>query len=258
MRRKVEDQFNIDTPEAVGVGYDVAGIGSRFLAQVIDVVIIASGETLIAIGALALASIGANTLATILALTLSFVLIFGYFVLYEAFWSGQTPGKRGMNIRVLRTSGYPIGFMDSFIRNLVRWVDLLPMFYGVGIVVMFISSQSRRLGDYAAGTLVVREGTRISMAEIDVIAGHSAARPDHVAPAGAVDPDELQWNLDALMAGDLLLMRVYLDRVPSLESAARDRLGHEVAARIAARIGAREPFNPVAFLQRVLALKTSM
>ena len=81
----------------------------------------------------------------------------GYFTLFEAFWNGQTPGKRVARIRVIQRSGRAIGLFESMARNFVRYVDQIPFFYAVGVIAMFATKQHQRLGDLAAGTLVVRD-----------------------------------------------------------------------------------------------------
>jgi len=87
----------------------------------------------------------------------TFVITSGYFMVFEILWNGQTPGKRLVGLRVIRESGYPIRPVDAVIRNLVRIVDWLPLVYGVGVLVMLLNQRSRRLGDFASGTIVVRE-----------------------------------------------------------------------------------------------------
>jgi hypothetical protein len=123
------------------------------------------------------------------------LLICLYFTLFEMLWSGQTPGKRATGLRVMRDDGTPIGTLDSLIRNVVRVVDFLPYFYFLGAVVAFAQKESKRLGDLAAGTVVVklRETALPAAAE----APAQAAQPvDDLAalvrPAGAaLTPDEL-------------------------------------------------------------------
>ncbi len=87
----------------------------------------------------------------------SFLLNWGYFTLFEAFWGGRTPGKRVARIRVIQQSGRPIGLFESMARNFIRYVDQIPFFYAVGVIAMFSTRQHQRLGDLAAGTLVVRD-----------------------------------------------------------------------------------------------------
>src|SRR5690606_14075457 len=94
---------------------------------------------------------------------LNFLIFWGYYVLFEYLWNGQTPGKRLVKIRVARTDGNPAGFVEVVIRNLVRVVDFLPTGYGLGLLVMFFSPQARRLGDFAAGTLVVKERSDVDL-----------------------------------------------------------------------------------------------
>ena len=88
-----------------------------------------------------------------------FAVEWGYYVLWESLWSGRTPGKRSMNLRVLKEGGYPTGFLDIALRNLLRAADFLPMAYSVGLAVMGLDARFRRLGDMVAGTVVVVEDT---------------------------------------------------------------------------------------------------
>ena len=87
-----------------------------------------------------------------------FLLWWGYFVIFELLWNGQSPGKRVMGLRILRGDGQPVGLVASLVRNLLRAVDL---FLFIGVLVMFLDRSSRRLGDFAAGTIVVREPRRL-------------------------------------------------------------------------------------------------
>jgi uncharacterized RDD family membrane protein YckC len=86
-----------------------------------------------------------------------FCIYWGYYAIFEALWKGQTPGKRWAGIRVIKDSGRPINAFEAIARNLVRFIDFLPGFYGVGVVTMLLNAKNRRLGDYVAGTLVVHE-----------------------------------------------------------------------------------------------------
>lgn len=248
------EQFHLETPEAISVSYDIAGIGTRFLAAAIDTLAIVGLGAVILAGAVALALLGnlGRTIAIVLALILYFVLLFGYFVLYETLWSGQTPGKRALRIRVIKTSGYPISFVDAFIRNLVRTIDFLPSMYGVGVITMFISKQSRRLGDYAAGTLVVKERDSVALAEL--IRPASIFSAGRHSPAGTNDPEELEWRLQLLTAKELIVAREYLIRAPTLPYHVSQRIGAEIAAKVADRVGARLPLDAAGFLERVLYL----
>ena len=94
---------------------------------------------------------------------IGFLFQYGYFIFFEVIWSGQTPGKRIVRLRVVRSNGLPIAAGEAMIRNVVRIVDSIPVGYGVGLVAMFADGQSRRLGDIAAGTLVIREQASVTL-----------------------------------------------------------------------------------------------
>jgi uncharacterized RDD family membrane protein YckC len=159
----VGDQLNIDTPELVAIEMPLAGIGSRFIAILVDYLI--WGFAFFIFFLLALVVIPAFSIfgrisanwAIGIALLIVFVMHWGYFALFEAFSNGRTPGKRVAKIRVIHQSGRGINFVEALARNLVRYVDSLPSFYAVGIVVIFLSRRNQRLGDMVAGTLVVRD-----------------------------------------------------------------------------------------------------
>jgi uncharacterized RDD family membrane protein YckC len=165
-----EETLDIHTPENVAFGYQVAGIGSRFLATLIDTILILLLQVIVLITASVLlnwldvnrSGSASAWVAAIFGL-LFFIFYWGYYILFEIFWNGQSPGKRWTGLRVIRTDGTPITISEALIRNLVRIVDFLPLLYGIGIIVMFIDKQSRRLGDLAAGTLVVHDRAPISI-----------------------------------------------------------------------------------------------
>ena len=166
-----EETLDINTPENVAFGYQVAGIGSRFLATLLDTLIIALLQIVIfivvavianALDHAALQNIFSAWAYAVIGLV-AFIFYWGYYIFFEMLWNGQTPGKRWTGLRVIRADGTPITLSESLIRNLARIVDLLPFAYGVGIITMFIDKQSRRLGDLAAGTLVVHERAPISI-----------------------------------------------------------------------------------------------
>src|SRR5512138_64035 len=164
-----EETLDIQTPENVAFGYQVAGIGSRFLASLLDTLLIALLQIIVVVVAtLVINAVEEFTAALstwIIAIFSLILAIFywGYYVLFEMLWNGQSPGKRWVGLRVIRTDGTPITLSESLIRNLARLVDFFPVAYGVGIITMFIDKQSRRLGDLAAGTLVVQDRAPISI-----------------------------------------------------------------------------------------------
>lgn len=169
------DVLKIDTPENVTFDYNVAGIGSRFLAALVDTSLIVILQ-LVVIGSLILLTtffsdvdLSGGAMTTWILATLgliSFIFLWGYYIFFEILWNGQSPGKRWVGLRVIRVDGTPITASEAIIRNLVRIIDFLPTAYGVGVVTMFINTNSRRVGDLAAGTIVVHDRETKSLSEL--------------------------------------------------------------------------------------------
>jgi uncharacterized RDD family membrane protein YckC len=157
------DQLNIETPELVAIEMPVAGIGSRFAALLVDygiwlaaVVGLGILVALIDPSLYRFSVLGAKW-ATAIEVLLPFLLFWGYFTLFEAFWDGRTPGKRVAKIRVIQRSGRGIGLFESMTRNLLRLVDQFPGIYVVGVISILVTRDHQRLGDLAAGTLVIHD-----------------------------------------------------------------------------------------------------
>lgn len=231
------DDYRVETPERVDLGYALAGIGSRFLAAILDTVILSVLTVVVLVlGFLGLGlafrllerlfgvdSRGASgALALAITLVLSFLVLWGYYVFFEMVWHGQSPGKRAVGIRVIKDGGYPIGFADSLVRNVLRLIDFLPAYYSIGAIVMFIDRRSRRLGDLAAGTVVVKERHDLGLETLSRtrLAGERDQRDDPVP------------NLSRLSADDVSLIREYLLRRSSLDRAPRIALEHRLASML--------------------------
>jgi len=230
-----QDQFlNIDTPENVIFGYEVAGIGSRFLAAMIDSIIIAIAIVVVNFtGLLITAFLGpvqdSVAPAAILAIFgfFSFLVFWGYYILFEIIWNGQSPGKRWFHLRVLRIDGTPIAARDSMIRNLVRILDFLPVFYGVGLVAMFANRRDRRLGDFAAGTLVVHEeSSSITLEDLNLDASELGRARGPVEGESGTGPATL-LPIDKLTGEDIQLVEDYLQRRSELRN--REYLANQIA-----------------------------
>src|SRR5574337_1490507 len=221
-----DDYFSISTPENVAFGYDIAGIGSRFLAAVVDTLIILALQVVVNLTLLVLVqSFFRNQLnfdspvaAWLIAVfgLIAFAFFWGYYIFFEMLWNGQSPGKRWVGLRVIRTDGTPITLTESIVRNLVRLVDFLPAYYGVGVVTMFVNGQSRRLGDLAAGTLVVRDRATVTLESL-------AARPAPT-PLSAADPASpppaTGWPVERLSSHDLEMAEDFLRRHAQLSNRA--------------------------------------
>jgi uncharacterized RDD family membrane protein YckC len=156
---------------------------------------------------------------------LYFLLMYGYFILFESIWNGQTPGKRLTHLRVIKDSGQPITAIDAVGRNLLRIVDQLPFAYGIGVLCSWISPQSKRLGDYVAGTVVVHEKP------FDTVA------PLWNAPAQAATH---QYGANRLTPEEIALVETFLSRRNALDAGVR----YDTAAGIVRRIESKLTMPP--------------
>ncbi len=220
------DQLTIQTPEQTALDFAVAGIGSRFLALAYDILIQMLIGTVVWIGGtMAIAGMAAvapraGIWGFAILMLFSFLLYFGYYPLFEILWNGQTPGKRKVGIRVIKDSGRPLTPAETIGRNLMRIVDWLPFFYGVGMVSAFCTKGNKRLGDLVVGSLVVRE---TSLSELKP-AWQTAPAPasSSGAPLGA----------DRLSPEDCALIDSFLTRRSALDVGVRFRMAEEVLRRL--------------------------
>jgi uncharacterized RDD family membrane protein YckC len=239
----LDDRITITTPEGVDVALVTAGLGSRFLAGMLDLSIeLALLLALVLLGG----ALDPDGFVVAIFLVVLFLLLFGYFVTFEVLNRGRTPGKAAVGLRVIRTDGGPVGFVPSAARNLLRLVDgwdlLTFVLCPVGITSVVATARNQRLGDLAAGTVVVRE--------------RFAPAPPRVPPT-PVDLERITWDLSAVTNEELALVRRFLDRRGSLEPAARIHLAHELASRVGSRmVGSAEGWPPEPFLETVVALRS--
>lgn len=169
------DRLTVETPESVAFAYDLAGLGSRGVALALDmlmILLLALGELAAGaavFGIAALARVPSSVLLRFLpwavgvVLLLWFVTYWGYFIFGEVTRNGRTWGKRRLGIRVVRDDGSRVAVLDSIIRNLMRLVDMLPGNYAVGMIAILLSNRNKRLGDMAAGTVVVRDSGELRL-----------------------------------------------------------------------------------------------
>ena len=157
--------IDVRTGEAVEIRYELAGLGSRFLALVVDMLaqfaimlVLLIGFSFAAPGLSRLPLAGKNVTAWLIALAvlLLFLIFFGWFIIFETWWSGRTPGKRALGLRVVRDGGFPLDAGAAIIRNLVRIAEFGLGLYTISAISALVSKENKRLGDFAAGTLVVR------------------------------------------------------------------------------------------------------
>jgi uncharacterized RDD family membrane protein YckC len=230
------DKLTIETPEQTSLEFPLAGIGSRFLAIALD--------TLLQIGAYMILGLIAGLVSLLGIITalgrlwglaivvfLGFTVQFGYFAFFETVWNGQTPGKRWTHLRVIQDSGRPISVYDAILRNLLRIVDNLPFLYAIGIVTMLISKENKRVGDYAAGTVVIHENPLQGVGAIWSV----AAAPGQVVPA----TPSAQLNLDELQR-----VETFFERRPSLDPEVRRSMARQIAQRLGERLNVPSDARP--------------
>jgi len=248
--RGYADQLNIETPEQVELRLPIAGIGSRFLAILTDSVIQGMALFLMffafvlilgsarKIPGAALPSDTAAKWFVAAILLFYFLLYWGYFSLFEAFWNGQTPGKRLLKIRVIKDSGRQITLFEALARNLLRVVDALPSFYLIGVITMLCNREQKRLGDLVAGTIVVHERS-----DEQPLMSHNSRtftaslypQPLETArePAGVLVPADGVARLDA---ADLNVIDTFFGRALDLDLDKRAEIADKIASRMSAKM----------------------
>ena len=248
------DRVDISTPEGVDLEVELGGLGSRFIAELLD-----TGLKAIAIGALALLlSVFESGLATAILLVLTFAIWFGYDVLFEVLAAGRTPGKRACGLRVVRTGGQPVGFLTSSVRNLVRVVDGPGTAYVAGIVAILVSKKNQRLGDMAAGTLVIRE-PKTPGPVAPVFARPESIPPPPPAPWARPDPSAtVTWDVSAISQEELAAVRQFLDRRWTIDPAARRKLAWQLAEGLRVKVAGVPPeLGGEPLLERLAAAKAA-
>lgn len=236
-----EDILIIETPERVPLHFALASIGNRFLACAIDHALQALTIILMVIAFAALASYSrlGNQLSNApnwvyaLLIVILFLIVSGYFAFFEWLWSGQTPGKRWLKLRVIREDGRPVTFWEAAVRNLLRSLDMMPApFYSIGLISVFSSSRDQRVGDFVAGTVVVRERE----AEAPAFAQVFAAPVSDLALRRSFQPVEFTAALDSLTETEIEVVETFLRRRWDLANVPRQWMAWRVALPVMYKI----------------------
>jgi uncharacterized RDD family membrane protein YckC len=222
----LDNTAEVETPEHVRFRYRVAGPVRRVLAYLIDFLI--RGLALLVFALVVELAFGhsAKEASTGIILLVFFLLEWGYYVVFETVGAGASPGKRALSLRVVKEEGYPISFLDSVLRNLLRAADFLPAGYLLGLLSMVADVRFRRLGDRVAGTMVVvEERGRV-------------AQPLVLSPPPS--PSELEGlpQRPALSALERESLETFLRRT-DLGPARRQELADMIAPALAQRMGLR-------------------
>jgi uncharacterized RDD family membrane protein YckC len=233
------DDIQIETPEQIDVSLELAGLGSRFVARLIDwifkwiILLVALVVGAILFGLLGvsvplndpLKATGAAQMLLLLSVVAGYAFFLGYDVYFELRRNGQTPGKRWTGIRVIREGGAPLDFRSACIRSLLAMADFLPVFYLLGAVLMVGTARKQRLGDLAAGTVVIRERVLNAPAdlskEVERLASH-----DFVFTAEQLAPCYPEGRH---------ILRSFFQRYPELQSEPREQLACRLAGEFAGK-----------------------
>lgn len=242
---ELDDRLTLASAEGIDLDLRLAGIGSRGSAFLVDLVLQAVALGLAGLVAGAFGDLGRAFLAVT-----AFLVLLGYPILAEAF-GGRTVGKALLRLSVVSTEGTPITFLASVIRNLVRLVDSLPGTYFVGIAAVLLTRRSQRLGDLAAGTLVVHSGSR---SRRDGSATLGPATPFD----SGLPPEAAGWDVSAVTADEVAAVRSFLDRRRGLDPSHRANLAQTLSFQLLTKVaGVPLDGGPERFLERVVAAKTS-
>ena len=221
------DDIQIETPEQIDVSLELAGLGSRFVARLLDWLV--EIGTLVVIGILGLVllsllgvAMGRNLgsiFVTTFLVGLALIFFLGYDVYFEVRQNGQTPGKKRAGIRVIREGGAPVDFRSSCIRNLLSAADFLPAFHFLGGLLVLLSARNQRLGDMAAGTIVIRE--RVLDAPGDL--------SKQVDPLASEEFAFTAEQLRACFPDGRHILRSFFQRYPEMDADARGQLARRLA-----------------------------
>ena len=234
MARKI----TIVTPENVRIEYELAGLASRGGAAIIDSLL--QGLLLAVIMAVRIPLTVYNkwpgtSWANALLVIAGFILWYGYYVYFESTWNGQTPGKRYARMRTVREGGMPVDFASAAIRNLVRVVDMLPFAYLIGMLSILFSGRNKRLGDYAAGTLVVKERGEWMP---DISDHKQQPQPNTESPEA-----DLVRNIELVTSDDFEAVKRFVERKAELQDSVREQLAAKMAAPLMAKLGIDDDNN---------------
>ncbi len=257
-RRGFADQLSIETPEQVALEFPVAGIGSRFVALLLDHIIQFGTLFLLFLVVVAISAAAGDRGMEKLAgkwfiagfIFMIFLILWGYFALFEALWHGQTPGKRAMKLRVIKDAGRQITLFEALARNLLRFVDYMPSLYLVGVITMLANKRNKRLGDLAAGTIVVHErveaqpllwagATRSSQGLFS-----APITPSHIdpwRPTSVMDPIFAQDAVSRLSQQDLVVIEAFFARALDLPLETRAAMAYRILGEMATKMQVTPP-----------------
>jgi uncharacterized RDD family membrane protein YckC len=242
----LDDQITLSTPEGVTLQVTLAGVGSRFIAGAVDLVLQA---VLVLILVLVDSAGGSGGVLGIVLIVGSFAVWFFYPVAFELLAAGRTPGKRFTHLRVIRDSGAPIDLAASAIRNLMRVLDGPPLLYLPSLISVALTTRNQRPGDLAAGTVVIREPAGGREAEPSTDASRLGAMWTGASATA-------RWDASAVTAAETAAVRHFLARRETLDPGARRALAQRLAAGLRPKVtGASQDMGAETFLEQLAQIK---
>jgi len=245
-----EERTRIATPEGIELELVLAGLASRFMAEIVDAALI----VLIVLALIAVAAIAGGTAGlVIVSIAVGGLMLISilFHVAFEVLAAGRTPGKRMNGLRVVMDGGGPVGLRASAVRNLLRLLEGPPLLYVPAVVSILATRRNQRLGDLAADTLVVREpraprrGRRRKTAP---------AEPSALSPGLRL----ADWDVSAITQAELAAVRSFLARRDAFAPAARHGLARDLAARLGAKVAGPPPGLPAeTLLEGIAAAKSA-
>lgn len=270
-----EETLIIETPEHVELQFALASLGNRFLACAIDHAIQVAAIVLTLIIATSVSTeidkfttstidkiTSGNLWVTALTSLITFVIIFGYFAFFETIWSGQTPGKRWLRLRVIKEDGRPINAFEALARNLLRTADALPPpLYSIGILFVFASSRGKRLGDFVAGTVVIKERNSEAPSFADVFEQDNSEELEtgwgfDIARRRIAAAVDFKGDVRALTPNEIEVVEAFLRRRYDLPALPRQWMAWRVALPLLNKIRPQfdaDNFTYEGFLEELLA-----
>ncbi|MBS4189523.1 RDD family protein [Bacillus sp. FJAT-49705] len=233
------EEVGIKTPEYVSLQFQLAGLGSRSAAFIIDQLILMIVNILIIVLLIFIIVdqpdymlwANMNSVSLAIAIILLFILNWGYFFAFEYFSGGRTIGKKVIGIRVIQDNGHSITLLSSFIRNFLRIIDSLPVYYFLGLIMIFFHSKHKRIGDLVAGTIVVHERKTKKNKQTAIekeIEKRGLTKDD-------IDFDE--WALKSFDTKEWNLVKTYSNRFMQLPYDERNQLTINVAKIVLPKTG---------------------
>ena len=248
---QLEDRVTINTPEGLDLELQLAGVGSRFMAGCVDLFL---QLVIVAVIAVLLHSVvGGGGVAAALDVITFFIVLYAYDVLFEVLAGGRTPGKRLVHLRVVRASGVPVDLPASALRNLLRVIDGFAFLYLPGLICVLATRRNQRIGDLAAGTLVIRDAPRPKRARAAAPAPGPATSP--VGPGAAPALPALA-DVSAVTPDEIATVRRFLERRTTIAPGPRQQLAYRLEQGLRPKVsGLPEGGGPERFLETLASLK---